>query len=120
MSLSIGVCAKVVAVNPEQITKMHIRIRCAIFQSTLYLVRMKRKGIIFIHFITWLLLSVAYFFMSEMIVVWIAPGSHDVSLWLITLFAGQVILTILTVLSLIICLKRKLPLSNRLPNGNAV
>jgi hypothetical protein len=43
---------------------------------------MRKKKIILIHVITWILLSVVYFFLAEQIAEWLFPGIHGVEIWL--------------------------------------
>jgi len=64
--------------------------------------RHKVKKVILIHLIVWILLSVIYFFLSETIVKLIFPTIHGVELWLMTVYAGVILISILVVISLII------------------
>ena len=68
---------------------------------------MKKRFIILIHLIIWLLLSVGYFFLAEPIMLYIYAGVGDVSQWLDVLGLGLALIFIGIVISLIINLRRR-------------
>jgi len=64
--------------------------------------RPKIKKIILIHLVVWILLSVIHFFLSETIVKLIFPTIHGVELWLMIVYIGLILISILVVISLIV------------------
>jgi len=57
--------------------------------------------------LTWLILSVAYFFLSEPLVKLLFPGFHDVGIWLITVFSGLGIIFLIMLVALILNMARR-------------
>jgi hypothetical protein len=68
---------------------------------------MKRRKIILIHLVVWLLISTIYFLISERLIAWLMLGFHDVMMWLWLLIIGLSIIFILVSFSLVFTLRRK-------------
>jgi len=64
------------------------------------------KKIVMLHILTWLILSVSFFFLAEPLVKLLFPGFHDVVIWLLTEFIGLLSLLLITTTSLIINIVR--------------
>jgi hypothetical protein len=68
---------------------------------------MKKRKIILIHLVVWLLISTIYFLVSEKLIAWLMPGFHDVMMWLWLLIIGLSIIFITVSFSLVLTLRRK-------------
>ncbi|PWV50389.1 hypothetical protein C7475_1049 [Chitinophaga sp. S165] len=55
-----------------------------------------------VHIFLWLFLSLGYLFLSEPITVYMCPGYHNVTIWLMVLSAGLTLIFIATAISLIV------------------
>lgn len=64
------------------------------------------KSLLFKYFITWIFLSIIYFFLSEKITKWIAPGFDNVELWTIVVIAGLSLLFLMILISFFVALIR--------------
>ena len=60
-----------------------------------------RLGIFFVHFLWWLVFSLAYLFLSESVTKLLFPGIYDVGIWLNVLAAGLLWIFVCTVISCI-------------------
>lgn len=60
---------------------------------------MKKSTILILkYFFSWIILCVIYFFLSEEITKLIAPGFHDIGIWIIIVSSGIVLITIVTII----------------------
>lgn len=57
--------------------------------------------------VIWLILSVCYFFSSETITKWIAPGYDNVQIWLTVVAIGLLLIFIFLTISFLIGLRRR-------------
>ncbi len=71
------------------------------------------KKTILLHLLSWILLSIAYFFVSEPIACLLFPDTHEVEHWLAILFLGLATIFIMTILSLIVSIIRHYKKGNR-------
>lgn len=58
------------------------------------------------HLIIWLGLSTLFFFFSEKITKWIAPGFDNVKLWLIVVMSGLALILLITAICFIAGLRK--------------
>lgn len=62
---------------------------------------MKKYTILILkYFLSWITLSVIYFFLSEEITKIIAPNYHNVESWIMVLSSGIILITIITLILL--------------------
>lgn len=59
------------------------------------------KSILFRYLIVWIVFSATYFFLSEQITKLIAPGYHDVSIWIIVVSVGLSVIFLIVLISLL-------------------
>lgn len=67
---------------------------------------MTKSSIIIKYTLLWLIISAGYFFVSESITKWLAPGFDDVFLWMKVVLTGWMIIFLLMLVILIIKLIR--------------
>ena len=58
------------------------------------------------YFVIWIILSIGYFFSSETITKWIAPGYDNVQLWLSVVAVGLILIFVPLTISFFIRLRR--------------
>ncbi|SHJ27821.1 hypothetical protein SAMN04488508_10725 [Aquimarina spongiae] len=68
---------------------------------------MKKRKIILIHLTLFITLTAVLFFSAESLLKILAPGFHDVVMWLSLIFFGAIGILILTTISCVIFIKRQ-------------
>jgi hypothetical protein len=67
---------------------------------------MTKSSIIIKYAFIWLLISACYFFVSEQLIKWLAPGFDNVVIWMKVLLAGWIIVFLFMLVLLVIKLIR--------------
>ncbi|AXT59233.1 hypothetical protein D1816_02495 [Aquimarina sp. AD10] len=68
---------------------------------------MKKRKIILIHLISFIILTLILFFSAESLLKLLAPGFHDVVMWLNLILFGTIGLLILTTISCVVFVKKQ-------------
>jgi|GEM_PF-3172640 len=73
---------------------------------------MTKSSIIIKYTLIWLIISAGYFFVSEQITKWLAPGFDDAVIWMKVVLTGWVIIFLIMLVILIVKLIRNIKNDN--------
>lgn len=68
---------------------------------------MNNVKIIIVHFVAFIVVSTVFLLSSESLLALIAPGFHDVNMWIVLVIAGIIFLFIASFLSCILNLRKQ-------------